>query len=70
MNNNYVLVFKLTNEKTRGFKLTESFGNVCCNIYNIFNEMIMSQSDMGNPNEVSIYSSAKSDVESVDGKKK
>ena len=30
----------------------------------------MSQSDMGNPNEVSIYSSAKSDVESVDGKKK
>ena len=70
VNNNYVLVFKLTNEKTRGFKLTESFGNVCCNIYNIFNEMIMSQSDMGNPNEVSIYSSAKSDVESVDGKKK
>ena len=67
--NNFLIVFKLTNEKTKGFKFTEEYGNVCCNLYDIFNEMILSQSDEANPNDESIYSYARSDIEDNDNKK-
>ena len=40
VNNVYVVVFKLDDESTKGFKLTNECGNIACSLYDLFTEML------------------------------
>ena len=40
MNDVYIIVFKLYNESTRGFRLCKECGKIACSLYDLFNEML------------------------------
>ena len=40
MNDVYIIVFKLFNESTRGFRISKECGKIACSLYDLFNEML------------------------------
>ena len=40
MNEVYIIVFKLNNESTRGFRISKECGKIACSLYDLFEEML------------------------------